>query len=340
MFNPSTDSPKPTGEPGYVPERLGYMKRATDLIGKRVKGKDGSNLGKLEDIALDPLTGKIALALVSSKSDASGALVPPGNFVLSPGKESWVKSDKKTFPKAQQYPKANWAGSIDTARLSEALQFFSLPTEGAQAKSGQMTSGTSLIGPRLAGKASAALGVVEDLMIDLPGGRVVFLVIKPANPPDPNYMYLVPPFAVRVAGGGNALNLDISADDFVKGPHFDKQFWVESSTKELAASVYNYYAPPGSKPGPAGANPPPQGAPATAPSSERELKKAVLAQILQDSSVSLAAEDTLSVSTVNGLLTLTGKVKSQEQRQAIGAAAERVAGAGKVDNQLEVRPPN
>jgi sporulation protein YlmC with PRC-barrel domain len=317
------------------------MKRATDLLGKPVKGKDAATLGKLHDVALELSTGKILLALVSAKSEASVTPVPSASFILSPGRESWTKIDKKAFPKAPQLTKANWVQSLEASRLAEVFQFFGLALEGAEAKPGQMSPATSLIGARLAGKTAAHLGVVEDLMVDLPGRRIVFLVIKAANSPNVSYMYLVPPQSVRADTNGNSLVLEVSPDDFVKGPHFDKEFWVESSNAELAASAYERYAPAeggGTKPadgGQAEAGTSAQGATPANSASERQLKQAILSEILQDPAVNLSSKDTVMVTTVNGRLTLTGKVKNPKQRQAIGAAADRAAGAGKVDNQLE-----
>jgi osmotically-inducible protein OsmY len=71
--------------------------------------------------------------------------------------------------------------------------------------------------------------------------------------------------------------------------------------------------------------------------SDLAIKKAVLAEIVQDPLVRLSGADTFSITTVKGRLTLTGQVKNQKQRQVIGAAAERAVGAGNVDNQLETR---
>ena len=47
----------------------------------------------------------------------------------------------------------------------------------------------------------------------------------------------------------------------------------------------------------------------------------------------------VKIITVNGVVTLRGPVKSEEERKKIAAMAEQVAGAGKVQNHLEVAPP-
>jgi osmotically-inducible protein OsmY len=40
----------------------------------------------------------------------------------------------------------------------------------------------------------------------------------------------------------------------------------------------------------------------------------------------------------NGAVTLKGPVKSEEEKQAIESKATEIAGAGKVDNELQVAP--
>ncbi|HEX6275373.1 MAG TPA: BON domain-containing protein [Polyangiaceae bacterium] len=63
----------------------------------------------------------------------------------------------------------------------------------------------------------------------------------------------------------------------------------------------------------------------------QEIRKAVMA----DGSLSFTAKN-VKIITNNGKVTLRGPVKSASERAAIDAAARKVAGAGKVDNQLEI----
>jgi hypothetical protein len=58
--------------------------------------------------------------------------------------------------------------------------------------------------------------------------------------------------------------------------------------------------------------------------------------LMKDGSLSFTAKN-VKVITANGKVTLRGPVKSAQERDAIEAAARRVAGDAQVDNQLEVK---
>jgi osmotically-inducible protein OsmY len=135
--------------------------------------------------------------------------------------------------------------------------------------------------------------------------------------------------------------LRASPDTFAKGPHFERQYWVDATSPELAASVYQYYTPATVDSVGLGADGRlavrARADSSAARLSDLAIKKAVLAEIVGDPLVRLSSSDSLSITTVKGRLTLTGQVKNQKQRQVIGAAAERAVGAGNVDNQLETR---
>ena len=60
---------------------------------------------------------------------------------------------------------------------------------------------------------------------------------------------------------------------------------------------------------------------------------------MKDSSLSSYAHNVKIVSQ-NGMVTLKGPVRSEEDKQSIAAKAAEVVGADKVTNQLEVKPEN
>jgi osmotically-inducible protein OsmY len=64
----------------------------------------------------------------------------------------------------------------------------------------------------------------------------------------------------------------------------------------------------------------------------QRIRQAVMA----DDSLSFSAKN-VKIITVGGKVTLRGPVKSDAERAAIEAAAKSVAGAGQVDNQIEVK---
>lgn len=65
----------------------------------------------------------------------------------------------------------------------------------------------------------------------------------------------------------------------------------------------------------------------------QRIRQAVVA----DDSLSTSAHN-VKIITANGAVTLRGPVTSDSERKKIAAMAEQVAGAGKVQNQLEVAP--
>ena len=70
--------------------------------------------------------------------------------------------------------------------------------------------------------------------------------------------------------------------------------------------------------------------------SEVELTRRIRRAVVQDHSLSMLAHNVKIIST-NGAVMLRGPVKTEEEKTAIANKAQAIAGAGKVDNQLEVK---
>jgi osmotically-inducible protein OsmY len=73
--------------------------------------------------------------------------------------------------------------------------------------------------------------------------------------------------------------------------------------------------------------------------SDREITQRIRRVLSTNDQFSVLAEN-IKVITVNGKVTLRGPVKTAEEKQAVQSAAESVAGAASVDNQLEVKAQN
>ena len=71
--------------------------------------------------------------------------------------------------------------------------------------------------------------------------------------------------------------------------------------------------------------------------SDRELSKQIRKALTSDKSLSTYAHN-VKVIAQNGTVTLKGPVHSEEEKKAIVAHATEVAGAGKVTDELTVKP--
>jgi hyperosmotically inducible periplasmic protein len=70
--------------------------------------------------------------------------------------------------------------------------------------------------------------------------------------------------------------------------------------------------------------------------SDVELTREIRRAVVKDKSLSMMAHNVKIVS-ANGSVTLRGPVKTEEEKNAIASKAQTIAGADKVDNQLEVK---
>jgi hyperosmotically inducible periplasmic protein len=71
--------------------------------------------------------------------------------------------------------------------------------------------------------------------------------------------------------------------------------------------------------------------------SDRELTQQIRKAVTADKSLSTYAHN-VKIVAQGGAVTLKGPVRSEEEKKAIVAKAEEVAGAGKVTDQLSIKP--
>jgi hyperosmotically inducible periplasmic protein len=70
---------------------------------------------------------------------------------------------------------------------------------------------------------------------------------------------------------------------------------------------------------------------------DREISRQIRRSIVQDKTLSSYAHN-VKIIAENGMVTLKGPVRSDEEKAAIEAKAADIAGKGKVNSQLEVKP--
>jgi hyperosmotically inducible periplasmic protein len=70
---------------------------------------------------------------------------------------------------------------------------------------------------------------------------------------------------------------------------------------------------------------------------DREIARKIRQSIVQDKTLSTYAHN-VKIITQDGMVTLKGPVRSDEEKAAVEAKAAEIAGADKVTSQLEVKP--
>jgi hyperosmotically inducible periplasmic protein len=70
---------------------------------------------------------------------------------------------------------------------------------------------------------------------------------------------------------------------------------------------------------------------------DRQLTQQIRRALVKDKSLSTSAHN-VKIIAQNGTVTLKGPVKSDEEKQAIEAKATEIAGAGKVNSEIQVAP--
>ena len=70
--------------------------------------------------------------------------------------------------------------------------------------------------------------------------------------------------------------------------------------------------------------------------SDVEITPEIRRAVVKDHSLSMLAHN-VKIASANGNVTLRGPVKTEEEKTAIASKAQAIAGAGKVDDQLEVK---
>jgi len=233
---------------------FGQIERWNKLKGREIIGTDNQKLGKLEDTVVDLASGRILYAVVGSGGILGAGekkfAVAPGAFTDISGNNVHFNGDKAKLNGAPEFTKDNdrdtELGKI--ALIKTTHQYFgqSLWWEGASSTSAadfQNVHKTSdLMSRNVKSVSDEDMGKVDNVMLNLPSGRVAFLVLSPASSLAlGNNLYALPPNAFSINKDGKSLTSDISKEKLAAAPHFEKNNWTQVSDPAWAAQVYQYY---------------------------------------------------------------------------------------------------
>lgn len=330
-------------DPHFTNERLGLIQKATRMIGMPVENRSLKSLGKVADIALDVSNGSVPLVLVSSGSEI--VPVPARNFFGLQRDKFLLDIDEKVFADAPRVANGSGLTALDAATLDKVYRHFGRSPSEITGKPDEWTAASAILRTRLLSQANEPLGEIEDLMVDVPLGRLTYLIVAPSGGSNPaDTRYAIPPQALRANAADHTLVLQATQEKFLAGPHFEKAYGAMLSDQSMAAKIYGHYGLPAYAT-PTSARPAQQvyaqpsdqrREASTVSTSDHATTQAILREVVQGSLANVHAADGIAVITLNGRVTLRGNVDNEKRKTELGAMAERVAGASNVDNQLVV----
>ena len=115
-------------------DKSGVLK-ASELIGMKVEGSDGKNLGKIRDLVIDPEDGDIEYAVL----DFGGFLGIGDKYFAVPwdalnktenGKKIALDTTKRDLKKAPGFDKNHWPDLSDQQQAVVIYEFYDVPPPG------------------------------------------------------------------------------------------------------------------------------------------------------------------------------------------------------------------
>lgn len=346
---------------------LGPISRAADLIGREVRNQQNEKLGKIEDLAIDTDSGRIAQVIVTSGGllgigDRLTA-VPPSAFENTADVDPLrLDVSRDFFKEAPAFNAGRWDENSDANAVSrvytyfKAEPYFNVSSDGAASADkgpshlGHLVSAKRLVGMSVRNGAGDIIGDVKDLLVDFNSGRVNQLLVSSGGFLGvADQVSVVPPGAFRFSNQDQYLVLDVSKETLVAAPRYQADKWVESQETSFITRVYEafkvepyfdvdapivWHAADNSARNRDRAGKTAQDQSNTQEDIEitRDIRKAIIAK----DGLSMNAQNVKIIAEA-GEVTLKGPVNSQWEKKEIENLAASIVDRSKIDNQLEVK---
>lgn len=229
--------------------------KASDLIGKPVKNSKGENLGKIENLAIDPKAGRVLYAVLSfggmmGVGDKNFAI--PFNALELPldATHFVMDVDKDRLKNAQGFDKNNWPNMADTRWARETFEYYGKHFVDTSEKSipkptGPWQKATDLIGKAIHNPQGENLGELDDIIVNPDNGRLIlgvgafggFLGMGES-------LHAVPWTALELTTDYKNFILNVDRERLKNAPKFDKKKWPNWASEPVTREVYVFYGTP------------------------------------------------------------------------------------------------
>jgi sporulation protein YlmC with PRC-barrel domain len=336
--------------PRLAPEgRFAEMQRCSQLIGLSVRDPDTHRLGKIRDLLVDLHSGQLICALVESRSVKDDLVpVPAEAFTGADRDRAVLKGTKKNFNDAPRFSGEIPDPSVLLQAINDSYDYFNeKPRQTLSPGPHHFSKFSTLTGRPITNPSGEDLGKVADLMIDLPAGRIVFAVVSLDE--KGHNLYAVPPSALQTKPDGPELMLDLDWTSVSHLAPYNDFFWANLADPVRAARIYATFgqnldsgAAP-SNPDSTRENVRARVEPALAvekgpdrrpDASDSEITQGILTAIVRDQ-VNHFPVRAIRVVTVNGHVTLSGRVENEGQKRKLDSFAAKLVGRENVDDQLQ-----
>ncbi len=231
-------------------------------------------LGKVKDLALDLQNGRIAEVIMATGGalgmDQKVIAVPPSSFACDRTMRYLrFTADKDLLKNSPEFKTSQWQESTQYVEIRETYQrfgvtpyflhdrqpvvpipasshavedYYSFENPSTLPQLGFISRATRLMGTSTMNALDEHLGKVDDLVLDVPAGRIVEVILSSggvlgvgAN------LRAVPPQAFRWNTNNTALTLATTSEAFKVAPHFKSSEWGYALEPASVGEVYEAY---------------------------------------------------------------------------------------------------
>lgn len=229
---------------------IGQVNKVNEVYGNQVVSSDNQKIGNLNNLMVDLESGRILYGIVATRQGRVAVAPQVFTQTVPSNKEIHVNVTAAKIEGAPKYTAAiDKPGQWQQASFVDSVYsyFGQSPwwqgsTPANQGTFHNVHKASVLLGMPVINVQNAPLGKVNNLAVDLPAGRLVYVLLQPDSSLNlGNNLYVLPPQAFTWNTSHDRLESGITAQQLAAGPHFPSNQWPNLSDTTLASQAYQHY---------------------------------------------------------------------------------------------------
>jgi sporulation protein YlmC with PRC-barrel domain len=233
------------------------MAKASDLVGKTVENPNGDNLGKIEDLLIDPKASRVDFAIFqpsskffsgteASRTPASPGTAPsaatetraarddyyavPVSLFSESGKKLILSADRDKIMGAPHFAKDKWPDMADAKWRQDVDKHYGVSTRSGNDK---LVRAHEFLKKDVRNAQNEKLGSIQDVVLELKSGRVLYAVLDAGGFLGiGDKLFAVPVAAFTASPDGKDYVVQADKDQIKSAKGFDKNSWPTTASRD------------------------------------------------------------------------------------------------------------